>query len=327
MPTITSVHGDITAATVDAVVNPAPPSLRIRGGVDLAIHRAAGPAVVQDCLRRFPDGLAVGEAGWTTAGNLPARWVIHTVVPVHDAEGGEPQSGIDQDRDNLAACYRSCLAVAGELGARSIAFPVLGTGRDDWPLAEAVAVAVETVLTTPTDVADIRFVTADLAAHLALEQGLSLAVPVRVLHAVRLLHRRGHHRIRVLPYMSPAGRFWRLEITSVDNLRRGEYFDVLDHERALYFTTGSQKSLGPAELDASTPVDTVARVILEALGSPAPGADDPDYVRWFDHLLQLVTSRQSLPVAFDDSSREFPGWEVGWGSEVFHPEPPAPPAS
>lgn len=325
MPTITPVHGDITAEVVDAVVSPAQSSLRVRGGVDLAIHRAAGPTVLQHCLRRFPDGLALGEAGWTTAGNLPARWLIHTVAPAYTGGHDAPSDRTAQEQADLAACYRNCLRVADELGARSVAFPLLGPGREGWPVAEAVAVAVDTILATPTDVADIRLVTPDLAAHLAVQQWLSLVIPVRILQAVHRLHQRGHHQVRVLPYMSPAGRFWRLEITTVDNLRRGEYFEVLDHERALYFTTGSQKSLGSAELAESTPTGVVADVILDALGSPSELPDDPEYVQWFDELLRVVRRRQALPVAFDDSAREFPGWEVGWGSEVFHPEPPAPP--
>ena len=75
------VHGDITEQQVDAVVNAANRAMRGGGGVDGAIHRAGGPAVLEDCIARFPHGLATGEAGWTTAGNLPARWVIHVVGP------------------------------------------------------------------------------------------------------------------------------------------------------------------------------------------------------------------------------------------------------
>jgi O-acetyl-ADP-ribose deacetylase (regulator of RNase III) len=79
MPNITAVHGDITQQQVDAIVNAANNAMRGGGGVDGAIHRSGGPAVLRDCIKRFPDGLATGDAGWTTAGDLPARWVIHTV--------------------------------------------------------------------------------------------------------------------------------------------------------------------------------------------------------------------------------------------------------
>ena len=82
---ITVVEGDITQQDVDAVVNAANNAMRGGGGVDGAIHRAGGPAVLEDCVRRFPDGLATGDAGWTTAGDLPARWVIHVVGPNRNA--------------------------------------------------------------------------------------------------------------------------------------------------------------------------------------------------------------------------------------------------
>src|SRR5688500_1672130 len=95
---ITLVRGDITEQEVDAVVNAANTAMRGGGGVDGAIHRAGGPAVLEDCVRRFPDGLKTGDAGWTTAGDLPARWVIHVVGPNHRAG--------QTDRNLLTSCYR-----------------------------------------------------------------------------------------------------------------------------------------------------------------------------------------------------------------------------
>src|SRR5690606_24248599 len=102
-----------------------------------AIHRAGGPAILRECIERYPHGLATGDAGWTTAGEMPARWVIHTVGPNHAA--GE------RDRDLLVSCYRRSLEVADELGARSVAFPLISAGVYAWPLADAITVAVETV--------------------------------------------------------------------------------------------------------------------------------------------------------------------------------------
>ncbi len=118
---VTVVRGDITTQDVDAVVNAANNRMRGGGGVDGAIHRAGGPAVLEDCKVRFPDGLATGDAGWTTAGEMPAIWVIHVVGPNYNA--GE------RDRSLLTSCYSRALAVADELGATSVAFPLVSAGR------------------------------------------------------------------------------------------------------------------------------------------------------------------------------------------------------
>ncbi|WP_202879214.1 O-acetyl-ADP-ribose deacetylase [Nocardioides cynanchi] len=147
---LTVVEGDITTQDVDAVVNAANRGMRGGGGVDGAIHRAGGRAVLEDCIARFPHGLATGEAGWTTAGALPARWVIHVVGPNYGR--GE------RDRSLLVSCYARALAVADELGARSVAFPLVSAGVYAWPLDDAVAVAVDTLRSTPTRVAEARLV-------------------------------------------------------------------------------------------------------------------------------------------------------------------------
>ena len=118
---LTAVQGDITAQDVDAVVNAANRAMRGGGGVDGAIHRAGGPAVLEDCKRRFPHGLATGQAGWTTAGEMAAQWVIHVVGPNFTA--GE------RDRSLLTSCYSNALGVADELGARTIAFPLVSAGH------------------------------------------------------------------------------------------------------------------------------------------------------------------------------------------------------
>lgn len=145
---ITVVEGDITAQDVDAVVNAANNAMRGGGGVDGAIHRAGGPAVLEDCIARFPDGLATGDAGWTTAGSMPARWVIHVVGPVHGRG----------TRDQLTSCYRRALEVADGLGARSIAFPLVSAGVYGWPKDDAIAAAVDTLRETPTQVDEVRIV-------------------------------------------------------------------------------------------------------------------------------------------------------------------------
>ncbi|KRA30902.1 MULTISPECIES: O-acetyl-ADP-ribose deacetylase [unclassified Nocardioides] len=138
------VEGDIAQQQVDAVVNAANNRMRGGGGVDGAIHAAGGPEVLADCIRRFPDGLATGDAGWTTAGAMPAQWVIHVVGPNRNAG--------QTDRSLLTSCYRRALEVADELGARSVAFPLISAGVYGWPKEDAVDAALETLRGTPTQV-------------------------------------------------------------------------------------------------------------------------------------------------------------------------------
>ena len=158
---ITLVQGDITEQDVDAVVNAANSSLLGGGGVDGAIHRKGGPGILAECreLRdsRYPDGLPTGQAVATTAGQLPARWVIHTVGPVY-AES--------EDRsDRLASCYRESLRVARELGARTVAFPAVSTGVYGWPLDDGARIAVRTVREEGAGFDDVRFVLFDKTAY------------------------------------------------------------------------------------------------------------------------------------------------------------------
>lgn len=153
MPTITAVHGDITKQTVDAIVNAANNKMRGGGGVDGAIHRAGGRAILLDCIERFPNGLATGDAGWTTAGDLPAQWVIHTVGPNYRAG--------QRDRSLLTSCYSRSLEVADELGVRSIAFPLISAGIYGWPLEDAIAAAIGTIAGAGTQVEEVRIVAFD----------------------------------------------------------------------------------------------------------------------------------------------------------------------
>ncbi|MFD9432341.1 O-acetyl-ADP-ribose deacetylase [Streptomyces sp. NPDC060002] len=161
MTTITIVQGDITRQSVDAIVNAANSSLLGGGGVDGAIHRRGGPAILADCRRlrasHYGKGLATGRAVATTAGELDARWVIHTVGPVYQASGSDPSL--------LASCYRASLEVADELGARTVAFPAVSTGVYGWPMADAARIAVEAVRAARTAVEEVRFVLFDDKAY------------------------------------------------------------------------------------------------------------------------------------------------------------------
>ena len=153
--------GDITQEAVDAIVNAANSTLLGGGGVDGAIHRAAGRAQLQEACRAI-GSCATGDAVATPGFRLPARWIIHAVGPRYrDGRHGEPEL--------LASCYRRSLEVADELGAKSIAFPAISTGIYGYPRDEAAEIAVNTLRSTPTKVELARLVAFD-AETLALYQ-------------------------------------------------------------------------------------------------------------------------------------------------------------
>ena len=155
---VSVIVGDITKQDVEAVVNAANSSLLGGGGVDGAIHRAGGPAILEACREirrtRFPQGLPTGEAVVTTGGNLPALYVIHTVGPIHGEQGG-------REAELLANCYHNSLTLAVERNVTSVAFPSIATGVYGYPRAEAAVVAsttIEAFLANDLQLKEVRLV-------------------------------------------------------------------------------------------------------------------------------------------------------------------------
>jgi O-acetyl-ADP-ribose deacetylase (regulator of RNase III) len=168
VPRIELVEGDITHEHADAIVNAANSTLLGGGGVDGAIHRRGGGTILDACrdLRRerYPTGLPVGEAVATTAGELPARWVIHTVGPIYRNERDPAKL--------LARCHGACLRVADELGAATVAFPAISTGAYGYPVREAAAVAIDAVRDADSKVEEVRFVLFGREAYRAFDEAL-----------------------------------------------------------------------------------------------------------------------------------------------------------
>ena len=169
MPRIVLVEGDITEQTVDAIVNTANATLLGGGGVDGAIHRRGGPSILEACRRirstEWPDGLPTGRAVATTGGDLPARWVIHTVGPVYARE--------EDPATLLSSCHTESLRIADELGAARVAFPAISTGVYGYPIDEAARVAVEAARSADTSVREVRFVLFDPKALAAFERAMT----------------------------------------------------------------------------------------------------------------------------------------------------------
>lgn len=163
---LTVIRGDITRELVDAIVNAANSSLLGGGGVDGAIHRAGGPEILAACKKvraeQYPDGLPTGDAVATTAGDLSATWVIHTVGPVHGRG----------TRQELVSCYRRSMEVAGEIGARTISFPLVSAGVYGWPLDDAAACAIEGVTESGVEMDEVRFVAFSPETEEALQKAL-----------------------------------------------------------------------------------------------------------------------------------------------------------
>lgn len=165
-----AVQGDITQQQVTAIVNAASNAMRGGGGVDGAIHRAAGPGLLEELRERFPDGLDTGDAGWSTGHLLAAPYIIHVVGPIYDGSG--------LNRHRLESCYAKALAVADSLISASgladftIAFPLVSAGIYGWPKDDAIRCAVDTLRTTTTHVTRATLVAFDHSTLKRIEAAL-----------------------------------------------------------------------------------------------------------------------------------------------------------
>lgn len=315
LPKISVVQGDIARQSVDAIVNAANRAVRGGGGVDGAIHRAGGPIILQECIDRFPVRLEVGDAGWTTAGRLPSRWVIHTVGPNYRAG--------HTDRRLLESCYRRSLEVADVLGAQTVAFPLLSAGVYGWPIDDAVDAAIESIWATRTAVASVTLVAFDDEIYERMRAKQGADTPRRILEGVARLHERGYEQFRILPYMSPSGMHWRVEIAEADAMDDSAGYIVYRNDNVvLRYSTSAGPEYAGAIVDRSTTPDDVADLILASMPWVREHSPDRAYTDWYARLMNLVTERDAAPIAFADYYDTGRGWEVGWGSGAFIEAPP-----
>jgi O-acetyl-ADP-ribose deacetylase (regulator of RNase III) len=323
MPAIIPLEGDITRITADAIVNAANTSLGGGAGVNGAIQAAGGPGILAETGLWYPRGLGTGDAAWTSAGDLPARWVIHTVGPNYHAG--------QRDRALLVSSYRRSLEVADTLGAGTVAFPLLSSGIFGWPFQDAVRTAVDAIAWARTDVREAYLVAHGDQSFQAVRSALRVSTPLRVLQGLRELYRRGYQQLRFQPGMDPSGTHWRIAITTAENLRAGEpdsFHAPRDEARVLYYSTADQALVGAGEVTASTTPAEAAAIILDHLEIPGPEPVHPRYTAWFASLIAQVetatsSAGQALPVGYADHFDDRDGWELGWGSGHRHPAPPS----
>jgi hypothetical protein len=156
----------------------------------------------------------------------------------------------------------------------------------------------------------------------------ALWTPLRILQGVRVLHQRGYQCIRILPGMSSSGMYWRVAIAAAANFQAdGGYLELRDWDSAVTYSTGAGTEFAGSRVDASTSPDIVADLILSGLPRLPAADDDPLYVEWYANLMRLVEEHHSLPIAYADYFDVKRGWEIGWGSGIRHPHPPAPPTA
>lgn len=317
MAEIEIVNDDITRVRADVIVNAANTRMRGGGGVDGAIHRVGGPLILQDCIERFPTGLAVGDAGYTTAGDLPAEWLIHTVGP--NFSKGERNRGL------LESCYRRSLVVADRLDAKTVAFPLISAGTFGWPLDDAIAVAIDTIGGAQTHVERVKLVTPSESTAEKMRTYRGFAIPLRILEAVEDLHRRGYGTVRAVPAISPSGMHWRVTITTgCAGSSPDASLPITNDDRVIYYSSGGQEDFVRGIVTGATPLRAIGDLILAELGPEIEPVDDPTYMLWFRRIVERSCQLGRLPWAFDDDGRQRGGWfgddSVLWPADAVSPQ-------
>ena len=182
---------------------------------------------------------------------------------------------------------------------------------------------METIASSQTSVEDVQLVAFKQDAFEAIDAELARATPLRILQGVRMLHQRGYHGARILPGMSPSGMHWRVSVTASDNLHDTDgYAHLRERALAINYTTGAGTEFAGGQITVTTSPDMVADIVQSALPALCADTQDPEYVRWYEELMQLVERHNALPIAYADSFDDADGWEIGWGSRIRHPHPP-----
>lgn len=319
--------GNVALQEVDAVVNPA--NKRMRGdfgaqSVESAIYAASGPQLAAHVRKAFPDGLSVGETGTTPGFDLPAGHIVHVVVPRHQ----QHQEGSEA----LVAAYEKSLQAASDVGAQSLALPILGAGFNGWPLEVSVKAALEALRSLPPQLSEVTLVAGDESRAEAVEMGLSEAVPLRLLQGVGVLHRKGYGQVGIFPSISPNGVSWRLPIKAVP---RCEDFgwETGGGRVVRYGTAGGTKvdiwedhtRIGRLRLTSLSTPEDAANLILAGLGPLKPTAC-PGYEIWYAALLSVCEGLGALPISYADFY-DRDGWEIigypdDYGGQIVFPRPP-----
>jgi hypothetical protein len=169
----------------------------------------------------------------------------------------------------------------------------------------------------------VQLVALDRRTYEEIDAELAFWTPLRILHGVRVPHQRGYHSARILPGMSASGMYWRVAIAAAADFQTGNgYLELRDRDNAVNYSTGAGREFAGSRVEASTSPDVVADLILSALPRLPAAEDDPRYVEWYASLMRLVEEHHSLPIAYADDFDGRPGWEIGWGSGIRHPDPP-----